>query len=218
MKIDELRYKYLSIVKIFIIIIYAVGVIGILLPQYSELMASLTPVTLIISFFLILVYQEEKIGKRFITIALILYFAGLILEMIGVNSGKIFGVYTYGENLGPKIYNTPWIIGINWVMLSYLTATISIKWFNNRWLKIIFGASLMLLYDFFLEQSAPVMDLWTWEGNAVPLLNYFSWAIAALVFQAVWHLSGIQLKNKIAAVLVSAMYLFFIILYIARII
>lgn len=218
MMINELKYKYLTIVKIFIIIIYTVGITGMLLPQTSVLMASLTPVTLLISFILMLVYQDEKIEKKFITVAVLLFFTGLILEMIGVNTGKIFGVYTYGENLGPKIYNTPWMIGVNWVMLSYLTASLSNKWFNNKWLRIISGASLMLLYDFFLEQLAPVMDLWTWEGNAVPTLNYISWAIAALVFQAVWHLSGIQLKNKIAAVLFSAMYLFFIILYIVRII
>lgn len=218
MMINELKYKYLMIVKIFIIIIYTVGITGMLLPQTSVLMASLTPVTLLISFILMLIYQDEKIEKKFITVAVLLFFTGLILEMIGVNTGKIFGVYTYGENLGPKIYNTPWMIGVNWVMLSYLTASLSNKWFNNKWLSITSGASLMLLYDFFLEQLAPVMDLWTWEGNAVPTLNYISWAIAALVFQAVWHLSGIQLKNKIAAVLFSAMYLFFIILYIVRII
>lgn len=218
MSLNDLKIKYILAVKIFIVIIYTVGITGLLIPASSSLMASLTPVTLLISFALMLLYHEEKIDQKFIIVALALFSIGLLLEMAGVNTGKIFGVYTYGENLGPKIYNTPWMIGVNWVMLSYLTASLSNKWFSSKWLKIISGTSLMLLYDFFLEQTAPVMDLWTWNNDIVPVQNYFSWAITALVFQIVWHFSGIQLKNKIAEVLFSAMYLFFIILYIFKII
>ena len=165
-----------------------------------------------------LIFHEEKIGKKFISVVIALFLTGLILEMIGVNTGKIFGAYKYGENLGPKIFNTPWMIGVNWVMLSYLTASLSKQWISNNWLRVIYGAFLMLLYDFFLEQSAPGMDLWSWSSGVVPELNYISWAIAAIVFQITWHFSGIQLKNKISLVLFNAMYLFFIILYLIKMI
>ena len=49
----------------------------------------------------------------------------MIAETIGVNFGILFGDYEYGENLGFKIFGVPFLIGINWIVLTFITGSLS---------------------------------------------------------------------------------------------
>jgi len=108
----------------------------------------------------------------------ILFTAGMLVEMIGVATGIPFGSYSYGENMGWKLLGVPLLIGCNWAVLVFVTASMVNRFFKNKWLKAFLGASLMIVLDLPMEVLAPKFDFWTFPDGA-PLINYFSWFTTA---------------------------------------
>jgi putative membrane protein len=118
------------------------------------------------------------------------------IEMIGVESGLIFGTYAYGEGLGLKWHDTPLIIGVNWVILVYCSSAILEQY--THWksvVKILAASALMLLYDVVLEIAAPKMDMWVFNHEEVPIANYVAWFVIAALFHTVIKLLKINIKN-----------------------
>ena len=83
----------------------------------NEIVLQLTPINLLGILVLFLWANADYSFKLFKTISLI-YIIGILVEVLGVNLNIIFGDYYYGNSLGPKIYGTPLIIGVNWLTLS----------------------------------------------------------------------------------------------------
>lgn len=208
----EIIRKNIKITGSILIIFYTVGIVGIANQSTASLFTSLTPFALLLSAFLIAIYHEKFDLKTIGTFALI-YLLGFMSEERGVNTGLIFGNYSYGDTLGIRINGTPLIIGLNWLMLTYLTASIVDNFKLNVFLKIISAALLMLIYDIVLEQLAPKLDMWTWENNVVPIQNYVAWFILAVVFQSVLKIRGITVRNKISTLVFSVQFLFFLTLF-----
>ena len=126
-----------------------------------------------------------KNGWKSLVIWSIVYLIGMLAEIIGTNTGILFGNYSYGNNLGPKIIGVPPLIGINWIVLTFLTATIARRVIHFKWLSIICGALLMVGLDFFIEPIAPIFDFWSWDEGVAPLKNFIHWFIVSLLMQAV---------------------------------
>ena len=78
--------------------------------------------------------------------------AGFLIEALGVNTGIIFGHYSYGKGLGLKIFNTPVIIGINWLFLSYTCVSVSNYLVKSPTIRFLMAPALMLALDSALEQ------------------------------------------------------------------
>ena len=89
--------------------------------------------------------------------------ATLIIEIIGVNTGVLFGTYAYGPAFGPRILHTPVLIGLNWLILIYCSAAIVNHHFKQRISRLLAGSLLMVAYDLILEYVAPIMDMWSWD-------------------------------------------------------
>lgn len=116
---------------------------------------------------------------------------GWFLELAGVQTGLIFGEYSYGATLGPQLGGTPFMIGLNWAMLVYASSSIILRFFANAplWLRSLLGASLMVSLDLFIEPAAVRYDMWSW-GNipynsllVAPWQNYAVWWLAAFGLQ-----------------------------------
>jgi len=126
-----------------------------------------------------------KNGWKSLVIWSIVYLIGMLAEIIGTKTGILFGNYSYGNNLGPKIIGVPPLIGINWIVLTFLTATTARRVIHFKWLSIICGALLMVGLDFFIEPIAPIFDFWSWDEGVAPLKNFIHWFIVSLLMQAV---------------------------------
>ena len=126
-----------------------------------------------------------KNGWKSLVIWSAVYLIGMIAEIIGTKTGILFGNYSYGNNLGPKIIGVPPLIGINWIVLTFLSATIAKRVIKFKWLSIICGALLMVGLDFFIEPIAPIFDFWSWDEGVAPLKNFIHWFIVSLLMQAV---------------------------------
>ena len=132
--------------------------------------------------------------------------------MIGVNTKLIFGHYSYGNGLGPKILDTPIIIGVNWLLLVYAANSVTEKYVANRFLAILLAGIILVAYDLILEQAAPLIDMWSWQNETVPVQNYAVWFVLAVTLSALLKYSGIALKNRLAHFILICQTLFFIVL------
>jgi putative membrane protein len=153
--------------------------------------------------------------RALLVYALVVFVCGFLIEWVGVETGRIFGSYFYGNNLGIKLFDVPLIIGINWLLLSYCSSVIASNIIGNKNAVLLsaIGALLMVLVDFFIEQRAPDFDFWYWQNNVVPLQNYTAWFAFAFAFNFLFFKLHINNKNPIAPVLYLLQLLFFVALF-----
>jgi putative membrane protein len=196
-------------VKIFFVIFYIVGIIGLQTTYSQKFFIVLIPYVLLLSFITVLIFHQEK-TKKFLVVLLIISLLGYFIEVAGVKTQMIFGNYSYGNGLGLKLFNTPLLIGINWFFLVYCSIALLNNFKLHYTLRIIFASLLMLGYDMILEQIAPVIDMWHWQGGVVPFQNYMAWFIIAGFFQFLVKLSGIKIQNQIASTIFVCQALFFL--------
>ena len=161
----------------------------------------------------IILFANIKLNNKNQIFALLLIFLiGMLSEFIGVNYGLIFGEYIYGNNLGFKLFGVPFLIGLNWVILTVICANIAsflIK--NNSILQmIIVGTSLMLLIDIVMEPIAPKLDLWKFKNLVVPSSNYIGWLIISILTQTIYNIQFKEKEFKLSFNLYTAIFLFFV--------
>ncbi len=204
------KYHLLSSI---LVIIYAVGMTGILFNVHSKFIY-LTPFNLLISF-LIVLYAHPGWNLRITVFIIAVFLAGYVVEVWGVQSGLIFGSYEYGDVLGPKWRGTPYVIGWNWVMLTYCCGvTVNrlmerVNWFG----KALVGALLMVSLDILIEPVAIHYNFWSWgPENIVPMRNYVAWGVISFVFLSVFALNFKDLRNKTGFTLFILQFVFFLII------
>ena len=149
-------------------ILHCVGAVGLLSP-FKQYFLNLTPLNLIITFVVIII-KQNRIDQKLIIFTFTTYLIGYSVEVIGVQTGLIFGNYSYGTVLGKKILDTPLIIGINWIVLSFSVISLINKYLCNlkKISKIITGALLMVLIDFVIEPVAIDLGFWKWQHAVIP--------------------------------------------------
>ncbi|MCG8321742.1 MAG: carotenoid biosynthesis protein [Cytophagales bacterium] len=166
------------------------GIIGIAM-GYEAWFLGKTPLNLTIILVLFLLrYPIDNLKK--VVVSACLFTIGMAVEWIGVHYDFLFGSYHYGDNLGPKLGGVPWLIGINWMVLTFVSASILSYFTNNKWLRIPGGSALMLLLDYFMEFSAPRFGFWFWEDGTAPLRNYIAWFGVALLLHLIYQNSKIK--------------------------
>ena len=161
------------------------GLVGLLYID-KNLFASLTPLNLFISSTLLFVNQKS-LKKKEIIIVFLIFSIGMIAEILGVNYGLIFGKYDYGENLGLKLLGVPLLIGLNWVVLTFICGSISNHFIKNKYLSIVVGITLMLIIDITLEPIAPILDYWEFSESVAPIQNYIGWASTSLLTLSIYQ-------------------------------
>lgn len=195
----------------FLILFYTVGVIGLVLPSYHDLFINLTPLSLLLSLVILLLYQQDWSGRLFLY-SIMVFIVGFSVEAIGVATGLIFGEYLYGGVLGVKVFNTPLMIGVNWLLLTYTTWDLVGRSKAPVLFRTILAAILMVVFDIFLEPVAMKMGMWSWSGEQVPLKNYIAWFIISWIFFSLAALLKIKVRNPISVPLWIVLLTFFILL------
>lgn len=194
----------------FLILFYAVGITGFVIPQTHSFFKTLTPFALLLSAGFLALFHQPKFNLKTIVVFSAIFIVSFLAELIGVQTGLIFGDYIYGNSLGIKIMGTPLMIGLNWVMLVYCTKIIAGKITTNAVLNSLLGAGLMVGYDFVLERAAPKLGMWSWGGDVIPLQNYLAWFVFALLFHVLIKLTKVEFRNPIAKAVFIIQFLFFV--------
>jgi putative membrane protein len=187
---------------------------------------AITPVNLLVVAGL-LFYSHSKWDARTIIVLAVITISSFLVEAVGVNTGLIFGEYSYGRTLGPALLNTPLMIGVNWIILVYICHSVAVMIFERlpdrstvgqfyakapALMVAIVGAVLMVAYDFVLEPSAIELDMWTWAGEGIPLQNYLAWYFFSFVFILLFGLSRVNTRNVLALPVYLVQVVFFLIL------
>jgi putative membrane protein len=107
---------------------------------------------------------------------------GFFVEVVGINTGYLFGQYTYGETLGYKWLDVPLMIGVNWWILTYSTGILA------RYLPLpaigraVVAAVLMVGLDACIEPVAVRFDFWQWQFEKRNALVPFVYLLQLLFF------------------------------------
>jgi bisanhydrobacterioruberin hydratase len=209
------------------IIFHIVGLIGILVFK-SEVIIKSTSFNLLLCFFLLLWTQDDK-NVFFWLFAIAAMFVGFAVEVIGVNTGYLFGNYAYGEVLGIQWKAVPLIIAVNWFVVLYCCGTATTALLQRiikpiadtpaapkpalKSISIITdGATLALTFDWLMEPVAIKLGYWQWQNNEVPMYNYACWFIISMLLMVVFHFCQFEKRNKFAIHLLLIQVMFFLIL------
>jgi putative membrane protein len=187
-----------------------VGITGFIVPQTHSFFKTLTPFALLMSAGFLIWFHRPSYTKKTLIIFAVIFLFSFLSEMVGVQTGAIFGHYIYGNSLGLKILDTPLIIGLNWLMLIYCTKIIADRLTKNETLKPFLGVLLMVGYDLILEQAAPKLDMWSWAGGTIPVQNYVAWFLFAFLFHLLIRKTKVQFKNPLAIPVFVIQFLFFV--------
>ena len=200
--------EFLRMSIFFLWLINISGFFGMLSDQ-NEFFLSTTPYVLSLTLLLLILNHDLSDKKSKIGLMLIFLF-GLIVELLGVNYGLFFGDYSYGANLGSKIYGVPYVIGFNWVLLIIATGSISDKLIKGKEIyKILFASFLMVLIDLLIEKSAPKLDFWEFVISPVPFSNYLWWFIFSLCFQYIFFKTVKTKEYNLSSNILVIQFLFF---------
>lgn len=204
--------------------IYVVGLIGMVIPYTRQFFMVITPINLLVVTGL-LFYNHRRWDVKTIMAMVLVAVISFFIEAWGVNSGAIFGEYSYGSTLGPSLFGTPYIIGLNWVLLVYLCYSIGSGLIDRvtgssssphsalkggkMLLVALTGALFMVAYDIVLEPAAIRLDMWEWAAVSVPLQNYVAWFLLSFAFILFFAISGVNPKNRTALPLFLTQLIFF---------
>ena len=90
------------------------GLLGMSFAAYKNLFLTLTPLNLLLTL-LVFFKLNKDFSTKFIMLSLLIFLIGFSVEAIGVATGVLFGNYTYGGVFGYKLFETPILIGVNWL-------------------------------------------------------------------------------------------------------
>ena len=197
--------------KLVITVFYAVGIIGMMIPAFRPAFQMLTPFHLLLSLgILFLFHRDWNLG--FLIFAAAAFLLGYGSEVMGVHTGFPFGNYSYGPVLGFQLFEVPLMIGVNWLLLVYMTGNLFNERVSNDMLAAALSASLMVLLDVAIEPVAVALDFWTWEGDIIPLSNFIGWFGVAFLIQLIYRKVVFDKSNAISFYLLLHMAAFFVLL------
>lgn len=194
-----------------LLLVYGFGILGMYTP-YNAWFISMTPLSLLLSYGLLWWNHPYSNAGSWI-FGVLAFLIGYFSEVLGVNTGFPFGTYTYGTVLGPRLWNTPLLIGINWTIVTYtsnaLITRIAPKGTRMGWL-LLGGALLPTLLDILIEPVAIQLGFWSWAGGEPPLQNYAGWFVVSWLIAVAyrnWMPEG--LRNPVSLWLLGLQWLFF---------
>lgn len=196
--------------------VYGMGTLMITQPATRTEALTMTPIALLLTMAVLLFFANTKYTGRMVAVFAAIAIIGFLAELAGVQTGWIFGKYQYTANFGIRWWGVPPLIGLNWLFLAYTWASVTRNTAGAPARRILYAAVGMLAYDLLLEQAAPLMQLWHWQGGHIPLSNYAAWFVLALFFQWLIHRNRIITANNMALPLLLLQVLMYVcvILYI----
>ncbi len=202
------RLTKVQTAKIAIVLWYLVGIAGFMIRPLQPLFQKLTPFGMVMAATLLMFFHETKDRKSALIFSGIILF-GFVIELIGVNTQAIFGFYMYGDSLGPKLWNTPIVIGLNWLVLIYCISSLA-KPIRNTWYFPLIGAATMVAFDWLMEPVAIATNMWYWASGLIPDKNYIDWFLVSGVLFLMIRILKVEINNRIAGILFAMQVVFFL--------
>jgi putative membrane protein len=148
-------------------------------------------------------------SQRFFLLSLLIFSLGFSVEGVGVATGALFGNYSYGSVFGFKLFETPVVIGINWLFLALSTYGV-VQYFTKKTIWLILLPSIFMTgLDFLVEPIAMKLGFWSWENDIIPLQNYAMWFLTSVIIHSIIWLFRPTIKANISFAVLGVQVLFF---------
>jgi uncharacterized membrane protein len=194
-----------------VLLFHLTGFVGLAFAQNKAFYLNYTPLTLLLTAGLLGAFQPER-GWSFWLFVMQAFMLGFVAEFVGVQTGALFGSYRYGATLGLKYMDVPWLIGLNWVVVTYCAGVLTSYLPLPTLFRVLVGAALMVGFDLCLEPMASRYDFWHWTGNVIPLRNFRDWFLLSLVMQLLFQRAGFPKRNPLVPLVYLVQLLFFFVL------
>jgi putative membrane protein len=208
------------------LLFHVCGLIGIFFTSYKDWFIESTPFTLLLMALLLVLTHAPK-NKKFFAFLIVTCIIGFSAELIGANTGLLFGRYSYGDVLGTKLLNVPLVIAVNWFNIIYCAGMITqsyeqfmIKKMEEQQMNIsqrlqvtsfvVDAVLLVLLFDWIIEPVASKLGYWQWKNGDVPSYNYFTWAVISIILLIFFRKLNKHNRNIFAINLFIIQLLFFL--------
>ena len=192
---------------IFLALLYAIGLLGLASPYRAQWLP-LTPLLLLIT--AALLFQHHPVwSKSFVYFCAIAWLLSFLLEVLGVQTGHIFGTYRYGTHLGWCVGGVPLLIGLNWLMLVYAVGNMLAPLPSSSTLKSVLGAALLVVLDGLMEPVAWQVGFWAWDSTQVPWQNYATWYLLAGALLQLFYATHTPPHNPFGVVVYTILLTFF---------
>ncbi len=191
-------------------LVLLVGYVGFLLPLTRPVFSFMTPIIVILGTLVLFWFRSGEKKKVFFLWSVLVIVAGFFVEVLGVNSGLVFGEYTYGNVLGLKVFGTPLLLGINWFLVCYASIGAIEEMNSPMWIRIPLTGVLITTFDIVLEPVAIGLGMWEWNTESVPFQNYFAWFVIGSLFTGLYHAFGLKSYNASAGPVYISMFTFFL--------
>lgn len=199
---------YQKVALALFIIIESVGFWGILSPEWHDRFVSMTATNLLFVSIVLLIFHKGFYKLEVAWMALV-FLVGYFIEVLGVATGMIFGEYSYGAGLGPKLLDVPPTMGINWFLLCYTTVRAVNVVPVPKVVKAVLASGLMVSLDFVMEPVAIAFDYWSWQGGEIPTQNYVAWFVVAFFLNLLWFQINSKGVNKFSRWVLFYLMVFF---------
>ncbi len=202
----QLSKRNIAIILLFIF--HFIGAVGLCFDAYYSFFLPFTPFNLLFSL-LLLIWANNDFSKKFFQLFLVIASLGYVVEVIGVQTGALFGIYHYGKTLGFQLFDVPLILGVNWFLLAIATHAIVSYYSAKKWVRILAATLVMLALDILIEPVAMNLDFWQWEAGIVPLQNYFIWGVVSAFMQWIICKFNLEFDSYICFGVIASQVLFF---------
>ncbi len=187
-KIKEVITKYPQQFSVFVTcFILLAGII-----QYwigFNYVLTLTPIIIGVMAALVILFWGID-HKQLLKISLLALSIGMVTEIIGVNSGLLFGDYSYSQSsLGLRIFGVPLLVGIMWILVTASAWQISLLGGFSGWLTVFLASWVVVIFDILLEQYATAYGLWYWTNGSIPIKNYVTWFLVSFIIFSIFKIT-----------------------------
>ncbi len=168
-----------------------------LLPSNLELTGTLLIVSSSTAFAFLHLLATRGAKPALILLTLCFFVAGG-LEVLSVQTGFPFGVYTYGTQLGFAVLGVPLLVPLCWQMMAHNAATLA-RLANPR-AAVLVASGALVAWDVYLDPQMVRGGYWIWQRTTgafvyegIPLENYAGWFLTALIiFGLYWKITKPQ--------------------------
>lgn len=198
----------LRVAQFIVVLFHLTGFVGLAFSRDPDFYLRFTPLTLLLTLGLLLAFQPERNGM-FWAFCINVFLIGFVAEFVGVNTGQLFGNYHYGQTLGWQYQGVPPLIGLNWVLITYIAGMLARYVPGPALLRLLAGALLMLVLDVCLEPVAGRFDFWHWNADIIPMRNFRDWFILACLLQFLFQRANFVKYNPLVPLVYLVQLLFF---------
>jgi putative membrane protein len=189
---------------------FAVGFVGHLLPSTRPLILGLTPFALLVTAWVVAVPLVSERRAQVAIWAGATFAAGFTLESVGVATGLVFGRYSYGTVLGPKLLGVPLVIGLNWPLVILGAVSLTVRFVRSPLAAALLAGALTAGFDWVLEPFAVSAGYWTWQAGSIPARNFIAWFVISTLLALGFTVRKLSVRSHIPSIAVAIQAVFFL--------